>query len=318
MTHFPTLDPEFAAAVAMMPEPDYDTIDLPAAREAMNQATDAALAELSYDGVTVRELAVAEAAIRLLTPDSASEDTGPLPVLLWIHGGSFALGRAKDSDAFALTLVRTWGMAVASVDYRLAPEVPFPGAHDDCYAALTYLYHHAAELGLDPDRIAVGGESAGGCLAASTVLRARDEGQIPIAAQLLDIPVLDSRMSTESMREFVDTPVFNRPSAEFMWRFYLGDHGVDNADASPALATDLSGLPRTYISMMELDPLRDEAIAYGLRLLQAGVSVEMHCFPGTFHGSSAFPSAVSDRHQTELVMAARPSTTVTNSSRAER
>jgi acetyl esterase/lipase len=298
MTNFPTLDPELAAAVTMLPSVDFG--DLPAARSTFTALVDAMLADLSMDGVSLRELAVPgldgapDVVVRFFTPEHVD---GPLPVLVWIHGGGFAIGTAASSDPYCVDVVRELGFAVANVEYRLAPETPFPGPLDDCYAAVAYIHSHADELGVDPDRIAVGGQSAGGGLAAGTVLRARDEGVVPVAFQLLEIPELDDRLHTVSMTEFVDTPMWHRPNAILSWQYYLGESysGPDDPNvsiyAAPARATDLAGLPPTYVSTMELDPLRDEGIDYAVRLLQAGVSVELHSFPGTFHGSALLATA---------------------------
>lgn len=309
MTNFPTLDPELAAAVTMLPSVDFG--DLPAARSTFTALVDAMLADLSMDGVSLRELAVPgldgapDVVVRFFTPEHVD---GPLPVLVWIHGGGFAIGTAASSDPYCVDVVRELGFAVANVEYRLAPETPFPGPLDDCYAAVAYIHSHADELGVDPDRIAVGGQSAGGGLAAGTVLRARDEGVVPVAFQLLEIPELDDRLHTVSMTEFVDTPMWHRPNAILSWQYYLGESysGPDDPNvsiyAAPARATDLAGLPPTYVSTMELDPLRDEGIDYAVRLLQAGVSVELHSFPGTFHGSALLATAeVSKRGHAEAL-----------------
>jgi acetyl esterase len=138
-------------------------------------------------------------------------------------------------------------------------------------------------------------------------LLARDRGGPPICFQFLGIPELDHRLDTPSMRTFVDTPMWHRPNAELSWRYYLGDDPGDVSPyASPAIADDLSGLPPAYVTAMEFDPLRDEDITYALRLLQAGVSVELHSLPGTFHGSAALPTAaVSKRCSSELMVALR-------------
>ena len=313
MTTFPTLDPELAAAVTMLPEVDFS--DLPAARATFDSLVGSLLADLSFNGVDVHELSVPglgddpDVGIRFFTPENAA---GPLPVLLWIHGGGFAIGTAASSDPYCVEVVRELGFAVASVEYRLAPETPFPGPLDDCYAALTYIHAHTKELGIDPSRIAVGGQSAGGGLAAGTVLRARDEGVVPVAFQLLEIPELDDRLTTDSMTTFVDTPLWDRPNAVLSWQYYLGKSYTGPDDpavpiyAAPARATDLSGLPPTYLCTMELDPLRDEGIEYALGLLRAGVSVELHSFPGTFHGSGLLATAeVSKRAMTEALDALR-------------
>jgi acetyl esterase/lipase len=169
------------------------------------------------------------------------------------------------------------------------------------------MHREADALGIDTARVAVGGQSAGGGLSAAVALMARDRGGPPICFQFLGIPELDHRLDTPSMRAFVDTPMWNRPSAVMSWRNYLGENpGEVSPYASPAVATDLSGLPPAYVTAMEFDPLRDEDVVYALRMLQAGVSVELHTFPGTFHGSAVMPSAaVSRRAMTELIVALR-------------
>lgn len=308
MTTFPTMDPELAAALPMLP--DLRLTDLSTARTTLGSLTAMLRSDLSYDEVDVRVLAAAGAdgapdvPIRFITPRDVE---GPLPVLVWFHGGGFVLGTAESSDPFCVGVARKLRFAVANVEYRLAPETPYPGPLDDCYAALTHVYTHADELGIDPARIAVGGQSAGGGLAAGTVLRARDEGIVPVAFQVLDIPELDDRLTTPSMTTFVDTPMWNRPNAVASWQCYLGDRsGTDDvpAYAAPARETDLRGLPRTYLTAMELDPLRDEGIGYALGMLAAGVSVELHSFPGTFHGSAMVRTAeVSRRAHREMLRA---------------
>ncbi|MFF2027223.1 alpha/beta hydrolase [Streptomyces sp. NPDC058171] len=313
MTNFPTLDPELAAAVTMLPKIDFG--DLPAARATFDALTGTLLTDLSYDGVDLRTITAPgldgdqDVTIRFFTPQNVE---GPLPVLVWIHGGGFAIGTSESSDPYCVDVVRALGLAVANVEYRLAPETPFPGPLNDCYAALSYVHAHADELGIDPTRIAVGGQSAGGGLAAGAVLKARDEGVVPVAFQLLEIPELDDRLTTTSMTEFVDTPLWHRPNAILSWQFYLGEgySGPEDPNvsiyAAPARATDLAGLPPTYLCTMELDPLRDEGIDYALRLLRAGVSVELHSFPGTFHGSALLETAeVSKRGHAEALDALR-------------
>lgn len=215
-------------------------------------------------------------------PDAA---TG---ALLYIHGGGFILGSVDTEAANAAALARDLAVVVASVEYRLAPEHRYPAAIDDCTAALHWLHDHADELTIDPRRIVVYGHSAGGALSAALALRSRDGLAPPICFQFLGMPVLDDRLDTPSMRRFVDTAGWNRPSAEISWRHYLGDaadHGA-HADAAPARAENLGGLAPAYITAMEFDPLRDEAIAYAGRLLQAGVATELHVFARAFHGST--------------------------------
>ncbi len=226
-----------------------------------------------------------------------------------IHGGGFVIGSVEAEHAgAALTAIDT-GAVVVSVDYRLAPEHPYPAGVHDCYAALSYLHAEADALGVDPARVALSGASAGGGLAAATALLARDRGGPPVCFQLLAIPELDDRLQTGSMQTFVDSPLWNRPLAVQSWQAYLGPlYGSADvpAYAAPARADDLAGLPPAYISTAENDPLRDEGITYAQRLLQAGVSVELHQFPGTFHGSALVTSAaVSKRAQRESALVLR-------------
>jgi acetyl esterase/lipase len=199
-----------------------------------------------------------------------------------------------------------------SVEYRLAPEHPFPAGVEDCYAALRWLADNAGALGADPGRLAVAGTSAGGGLAAAVALMARDRGGPALRLQVLSIPELDDRLQTPSMTTFIDTPLWNRPNAVLSWSFYLGREadaapGDDVSPyAAPARATDLRGLPPAYVATAELDPLRDEGIAYASALMHAGVPVELHQFPGTFHGSALVSTAsVSCRQQAELLDALR-------------
>jgi len=225
------------------------------------------------------------------------------PAVLWIHGGGFVLGDAREPLPFLHKLVQDTSAVTVSVQYRLAPETPFPGPLDDAQAALDWLLDQADALGVDPGRIAICGQSAGGALAAGLVLRMRDEGRPPLAFQLLDIPVLDDRAITISARAYTDTLVWNRRNAELGWKAYLGS-AIDTVSiyAAPARAEDLRGLPPTFISVTQYDPLRDEGIEYARRLAQANVPTELHLYPGTFHGSSraAPAAAVSIQQDTDL------------------
>ena len=232
----------------------------------------------------------------IMTP---RELTGLAPAVYWIHGGGFILGEVDgDLDAPA-HVAATLGAVAVSVEYRLAPEHPYPAAAEDCYAGLKWLADNAGALGIDPSRIAIAGVSAGGGLAAAVALMARDRGGPALCLQVLDIPELDDRLQTPLMLAYTDTPCWNYPSAILSWQAYLGPgrHADVPPYAAPARADDLSGLPPAYVMTCEFDPLRDEGIQYAQRLIQAGVATELHHYPGTFHGSCAAGAgtAISDR-----------------------
>ncbi len=247
-----------------------------------------------------------EVPIRIYRPRRPAD--GPRPLVVEIHGGGFLLGSIDMMDPWCQNVAAGIDSVIVSVEYRLAPENPFPAGLEDCYAALSWAAKNAKELGVDPQRIAIAGQSAGGGLAAATALLARDRGGPALCLQLLEIPELDDRLETPSMKAFDDTPLWNRPNAVWSWKHYLGpDHDGDVSQyAAPARAEDLSDLPPAYVSTMEFDPLRDEGITYALRMMQAGVSVELHSFPGTFHGSALLPTAeVSQRNALEVLGAFR-------------
>jgi acetyl esterase len=311
------MDPELAAMVDLLPQMDLS--DPPAARRAFEELISA----ITFDIRGLESLAIDDrmvpgsegdphVPVRVYRPVSASTSASAanrVPGILMIHGGGFVIGSvAAEHAGAALTAIGT-GAVVVSVDYRLAPEHPFPAGLHDCYAALAYLHAEADALGVDPERVALSGVSAGGGLAAATALLARDRGGPRVCFQMLQIPELDDRLQTGSMQTFVDSPMWNRPLAVQSWRAYLGPlYGTADmpAYAAPARADDLSGLPPAYISTAENDPLRDEGITYAQRLLQAGVSVELHQFPGTFHGSALVTTAaVSKRAQREAALVLR-------------
>ncbi len=287
-------DPELAAVVPMLPQ--VDLTDLPTARAQLSEML-GAFATPDPTGVQVEDITVPgpdgapDVPLRIYRPDRVAA-----PAAIYdVHGGGFIIGDLDIDHARNLELARELGVVVVSVDYRLAPETPFPGPLEDVYAGLVWTAKHADELGVDPERIAIHGGSAGGGLCAGLALLARDRGGPAIAFQFLGIPELDDRLSTPSMTAFTDTPMWNRPNAVISWDAYLGA-GLAGTDAvspyaAPARATDLSGLPPAYVSVMHFDPLRDEGIAYALGMLAAGVPVELHLVPGTFHGSAAVQHA---------------------------
>jgi acetyl esterase/lipase len=257
-------------------------------------------ADVDTSGMTIEDRTIPgpegapEVPVRVYSP---SERSSPVPGILDIHGGGFVVGDLEMEHGQAARLCGGLGVVVVAVDYRLAPEHRFPAGLEDCYASLVWVAKEASNLGVDPERIAVYGQSAGGGLAAALALLARDRGGPALCFQFLGIPELDDRLETPSMQQFTDTPMWHRPNAIKSWRYYLGeDHeGEVSPYAAPARAIDLVGLPPAYVSTMEFDPLRDEGILYALRMLQAGVPVELHQFPGTFHGSAAIPTAAISR-----------------------
>ncbi len=239
-----------------------------------------------------------EVRVRLYVPHTRAST--PTPAILHLHGGGFYVGDLETEHGGMTALARELGVVVLSVDYRLAPEHPYPAALNDCYAGLLWLHGEALTLGIDLERIAVGGGSAGGGLAAAVALYARDHDGPSLCFQFLSSPELDDRLDTMSMRTFVDTPLWSRPAAKLSWEWYLNGQTEDvPAYAAPARADDLSGLPPAYVSTMEFDPMRDEGIIYGLRMLEAGVGVELHQYRGTFHGSAMVEGATVSKRDAE-------------------
>ncbi|AUG76884.1 arylesterase [Kitasatospora sp. MMS16-BH015] len=213
----------------------------------------------------------------------------PRAALLWIHGGGLVMGAARQENTWCSRVADELGVLVVSVDYRLAPENPYPAALDDCFAALRRLHAGAAALGIDPARIAVGGESAGGGLAAAVVQRAHDSG-VPVRFQLLVYPMLDDRTALR-----VDPPhsaihTWTPDSNRFAWTSYLG-RPPQARDDRPYLAAarrrSLDGLPSAWIGVGDLDLFHDEDVDYARRLSESGVACELRVEPGMYHGADA-------------------------------
>ncbi len=209
----------------------------------------------------------------------------PLPAIVWLHGGGMVAGSHLIEDARFDRWCAKLPIVGVAVDYGLAPERPYPGPLDDSYAALTWAFDRASELGIRRDCIGIGGASAGGNLAAATTLLARDRGELPVAFQALMYPMLDDRMTTASSRW--DVPIWPPASNDFAWNAYLGGRRGEpdvSAYAAPARATDLAGLPATFIGVGAVDGFVDESIEYATRLLHSGSAVELHVYPGAPHG----------------------------------
>ncbi|MET0180819.1 MAG: alpha/beta hydrolase [Novosphingobium sp.] len=223
----------------------------------------------------------------LFDPSPGARDR---PALLHIHGGGMIIGSARAAPHGPSSFAASLGVPVASVEYRLAPETPFPGPQEDCFAALRWLADEADALGVDPQRIAVIGESAGGGLAAAVAHMARDRGGPALAGQVLIYPMLDHRVGGDAdpwRNRHTGEFVWTRGSNRFGWEALRGDYRPDDERKgwfSPSLAADLSGLPPAWIGVGNLDLFFDEDLDYARRLVDAGVPVELHAYPGAFHG----------------------------------
>jgi acetyl esterase/lipase len=230
--------------------------------------------------------------VRVYRPVNAS---GTLPGVYYIHGGGMVLGDVEGESAVAEQVCEQVGAVVVSVEYRLAPEDPHPAQAEDCYAGLVWMARNAAELGFDPDRLAVYGGSAGGGLTIAMVLLARDRGFPAIRFQMPIYPMIDHTNETPSSQEITDIGIWDRAANIEAWDWYLGGGKPDHY-AAPALAEDLSGLPPAFIDVGTCDMFRDEDIAFAMRLMQAGVPTELHVNPGAYHASEVLaPQAALSR-----------------------
>lgn len=294
------LDPELKAVMERMPtDRTLDLTKISAARARMKKLVLEMLATFpQVEGVSQEDRFAPgtqggpPVRVRIYRADDQSSK---LPALYWIHGGGYVMGDIDMDDRLMKQMVKRIGCVAASVDYRLAPEHPFPTPVEDCYTGLKWLFAHADELGVEPARIAIGGPSGGGGLTAGLGLLARDRKEVQVAYQLLIYPMIDDRNATAAAQAITDPRVWNRESNRLGWKAYLGRDG-GGADVSPyaaaTRATDLSNLPPTYISVGTLDLFVDENIDYAQRLIQAGVPTELHVYPGAFHGFDMFaPSA---------------------------
>lgn len=283
------VDPQIALLLeAARDAPPTQTLSVPAAR-AQYEARVAAMAPPARVArVEEREIPGPEGRplrLRVYTPERAAG--APAPLLVFFHGSGFVLCSLDTHDGICRNLCAGAGCVVASVDYRLAPEHPFPAATEDCLAAARWCGANAAALGADPTRVVVGGDSAGGNLAAVTALRVRDEGGPALRGQMLLYPVTDWHSpGTPSYAENAEGYGLTRATMEWFWGHYLADPAWEAAHphAAPLRAADLSGLPPALVTTAEYDPLRDEAEAYAERLRAAGVAVAASRWLGLNHG----------------------------------
>ncbi|PSM42535.1 esterase [Streptomyces dioscori] len=301
----PPLDAELAAALATLG--DLSETRLTADNLAVQRARDTAsrprptAAQLRADGrFAVEELCVPGSEGRpdvTLVHARPADATGPLPVLFYLHGGGMIMGNAW---SVLPRILRDWsgplGLAVVSVEYRLAPETPYPGPLEDCHAGLLWTADRADALGIDAGRMVIGGKSAGGGLAAALTLLNRDRGDGPApVGQLLLCPMLDDRLDSPSAHQLTGVGPWDRASTAVAWQAYLGDrYGASDLPpyAAPARATDLGALPPTYIDVGSAETFRDENVDYARGIWQAGGDAELHVWPGAFHGfDSVAPGA---------------------------
>lgn len=230
-------------------------------------------------GVTITERREGELRVRIYRADGA----GDAPGLLWVHGGGLVIGAAKQDDRLCAGTAGELGMTVVSIEYRLAPEHRFPAAIDDVRAGWEWLQAHAVELGIDPTRVAVGGESAGAGIAACLIQRLHDEAGVQPTAQWLFAPMLDDRTSDRHDLDAVDHWVWNNRANRFGWSAYLGSKAGEPY-AVAARREDLSGLPPAWLCVGDIELFHDEVVEYADRLRASGVEVTLDLVPGAVHG----------------------------------
>ena len=278
------LDPKIEAVLAGMlaaPGPPAHEIPIEQARVNHRMETDA-LCGTGPEVADVRDLAIPSAGGEIPVRVYRPAGEGPLPIVVWLHGGGWALGSIETYDAPVRALANAAGAVVVSVEYRLAPEHRFPAAVEDSVAAVRWAAARGAELGGDPARLAVAGDSAGGNLAAVVARRVR--GELDLRLQALIYPVTDGGVNTPSFREFADRFGLTAAGMRRFWELYLDGSDSSDPDASPLRDADLAGVAPAYVMTADHDVLRDEGEAYAAALERAGVPVELERWPGTIHG----------------------------------
>ena len=290
MTTKHLLDPELHPLLELLPPFELDDEQLHLMRD--NPSMAAELGDPEQAGVTREEVHTSagtgpEVRALLYRPsDRAATGAG----YLHVHGGGYVMGTPEMSDPVNLEICARLGAVVLSVDYRVAPEHPIPAPLDDCYTGLAWLHEQAPAFGVDRDRIAIGGESAGGGLAAALAIKARDAGKYAICHQHLTYPMLDDRTGTPEQPgdPLVGEFIWTRQSNQYGWRSYLGDAPAE-APQVPARLEDFAGLPPTWMATAALDLFRDENIDYARKLMLAGVRTELVSYPAACHGFQMVP-----------------------------
>jgi triacylglycerol lipase len=287
MTHPELVDPELLPALEFAPSFGDMTDTLQEVRAALTGAT---MPAPEAPGTTVEEV-FTPVRVLLYSTDATTKPNG---CLLWFHGGGMVMGTPEQNDPLCRYLAKTTGALVVAVNYRLAPENPYPAAVEDAYTALRWCHDNADKLGFPRDRIAVAGESGGGGVAAALTLLARDRGELPVSAQFLLYPMLDDRTGTSAEHEPIGHTgefVWTRASNRFAWHAVLGKAagGADvPAHAAPGRAEELAGLPETAIFIGELDLFIGENLRYAGRLVRDGVRTALHVYPGAYHAFISF------------------------------
>ena len=289
------LDPQCRAVIDLVIKsgrPAYNTLSPKEARQLFRETRPASTPQPPAIG-TVRDLSADGVPVRVYRPAGVPDATR-LPALVFFHGGGWVIGDLETHDVLCRQITAASGVSVIAVDYRLAPEHKFPAAVDDAWAATRWVAAHGAELGVDGRKLVVGGDSAGGNLAAVVALLARDAGGPPIAGQVLIYPVTDLGAEAQSYTDFADGYSLTRESMRWFRAHYLaGPRDGDDWRASPLRARSLSGLPPALIVTAGFDPLRDEGAAYAMRLRDADVMVDYVCFGGMVHGFAGMGKVLS-------------------------
>jgi acetyl esterase len=273
--------------------PDWANLDDAAAREYLARARQPRAGGIAPELAAVPASdTTTDTGIPVRVYGAGGDTAGPLVV--YMHGGGWVMGDLELNDVMCRRLTREFGFLIVSVDYRLAPEHPFPVPLEDCYAATVWAHGQAAELGADPQRLVVMGTSAGGNLAAATTLLARDRGAPAISGQVLVYPVLDDTMASQSYQSNATGYFLEREQMRWYWQQYTPEPADrSTALAAPLRAGDLAGLPPAVIITAEFDPLRDEGELYAVRLRQAGVRAEYRRYDGQIHGFIGQPDQFS-------------------------
>lgn len=287
---FPRVRPELQPSAKMSPKVDYSRGNIWLFNLLMRLLPPSrALKDLHVGNIIIpRKDGRKKLRLRVYKPKSVD---APTPVLLWMHGGGYVMGRPEQDDASCAQFVHELGITVVSVDYRCAPKHPFPAGLDDCHSALEWVSTHAQELNIDPRRIAVGGNSAGGGLAAALAQLAHDQKETVPVFQLLVYPMLDDRTVLRTEIDDSQNVTWNHKSNRFGWESYLGQAcGAEEVPAYsvPARRMDLSGLPPAWIGVGDLDIFHAEDVAYTQRLNDCGVECDIEIVPGAFHGFDVF------------------------------